>query len=164
MRRFAPPLVLIALLVVGCSSSASKTTTTLAPATASGQSGGQSATTKPPSYSGSSSSHYCELGRQVESSSHINPTANLKTSFQNFDKVANEFVSVAPAQIKGDAQTLVAGVKRLETVLQAANYDYTKINPADLQSLSNPQLAAAATRIAAYDSQVCGISSTSPTT
>jgi hypothetical protein len=154
MRRMLFLLAVAGCLIAGCGSSGSKPSTTAA------ASGSGTATTKAPSFSGSKSSDYCTLGRQVQSSSQINPTGDIKASFAAFDSVANKFLSVVPSQIKADAQTLVTAFRHFEQVVKNANYDYTKLSPADLQSLQDPNLKAAVDRITAYDAQVCGIGTT----
>jgi hypothetical protein len=148
-------LLIVAIGIAGCGSSSPKSTTA-----ATSASGGATATTKAPSFSGSGSSNYCNLARQVESSSKVNPTGDLKTTFANFDSVASKFLSVVPSAIKADAQTLVTEFKKFEQIMKNANYDFTKVAPADLQSLQDPNFKAAADRITAYDAQVCGVGTT----
>jgi hypothetical protein len=159
MRRIAPMLVVLGLFAVACGSSgSSKTAVTVASGSPSAGSG-STATTNAPSFSGSSSSNFCDLARSVENASGQNQT-DLKAAYDQFDKVANQFVSKAPSAIKADAQTLVNGVRQLETALKKANYDYAKVDPNAAQSINTPAFSSAATRVTAYLAQVCHVGTT----
>ena len=165
MRRALIPLALAIVILSACGGSSNKAavsannsaTTAAGGGSATTVSGG-TATTKPPSFSGSSNSNYCDTARRIESSQKINPTTDLKTAYQQFDKDASLFISIAPGPIKADARTLVDGVKKFEAALAAVNYDVTKIDPATIASLQDPNFKAAADRVVAYDKQVCGLS------
>ena len=157
MRRIVPLVAVVGLGIAGCGSSSTPKSQPAATTASGSQS---TATTKAPSFSGSGSSNYCTLARQVESSSKLQAGTDLKSTFANFDSLAGRFLSVVPSAIKSDAQTLVDAEKHLEQVLKAANYDFTKVNQADLQSFQDPKVTAAAAHIAAYDQQVCGITTT----
>ena len=144
------------VLLAGCSgkSSSSSSNTTTPPATTAGGS------TTVPSFVGSSSSAYCNLARQF--SQTLNPTSgDPKSLFAQFDTVSDRFQSTAPSAIKADADVVIGALKKLEMSFKNANYDVTKIMPADLAPIQDPKFTASTARIDAYDTQVCGL--TTPT-
>ena len=59
--------------------------------------------------------------------------------------------------IKADAKTLVDAVKQYENALRGVNYDFTKLTPAQLQAFRDPNVASAGTRVTAYLTQVCHV-------
>src|SRR5438270_11100847 len=143
MGRIAWLAVAIGLVVAGgCGSSGSKSSKAQSAATTAATS--QAASTTPPSFSGSSGSHYCQLAKDVEKKNSAQPNTDLKASFAQFDSEASQFLAAVPSSIKTDAQTLVDGIKKYEQVLQKANFDVTKVNPADLQTLQDPKFQQAA--------------------
>ena len=164
MRRAMLPIALAIVIFSACRGgsstkatvSANKSATTTAGGTTATASG-DTATTKAPSFSGSSNSNYCDTARRIEATAKANPSTDLKSSYQQLDKVAAQFIAIAPSAIKADAQTLIDGLKKLEKALAAANYDFTKVDPSTLAALQDPNFAAAAERISAYDKQVCGL-------
>jgi hypothetical protein len=155
MQRRLILVMVLGVAVVACGSS-KKTTASVSQTTAAGA--GATASTTAPSSSGSSNSRYCQLATSVVANSHAQPSPDPKATFANFDSEASQFLSLAPSAIKADAQTLVDGIRHYEQVLTNANFDYTKLTPADLQSLQDPKFQNAASRVAAYGAQVCGIS------
>ena len=62
----------------------------------------------------------------------------------------------APARIPTGGK-IRAGIKVLTKALADVNYDFTKITPAQVSSLENPNMVAASQHIVAYDQQVCGV-------
>jgi predicted negative regulator of RcsB-dependent stress response len=118
-------------------------------------------TTTVPKFSGSASSKYCSVARQFSQVAQANLASDPKTLFQEFDTLASQYLAVVPAVIKADANTLVSAIEQLETAVKAVNYDLTKISPAALAPVQAPMFTAAANRIDAYDSQVCGLTTTS---
>jgi hypothetical protein len=101
------------------------------------------------------------LANDVEKRNSAQPNTDLKGSFAQFDSEASRFLAAVPSSIRDDAHTVVDGIKQYEQVLQKANFDMSKLNPADLQLLRDPKFEQAAQRIGAYDAQVCGIGTTS---
>ena len=79
----------------------------------------------------------------------------------------------APAEIKDDVNTLADAFSKLDTFYAKYDYDQTKLleaaqkDPSVLQeatgALSDPKFEAAASRVAAYGTQVCGIEDSSTT-
>ncbi len=163
MRRAMLPTALAIVIFSACSGGSSNKATVSANKSATTTSGGTTATasgattTKAPSFSGSSNSNYCDTARRIEATAKANPSTDLKSSYQQLDKIAAQFIAIAPSAIKADAQTLIDGLKKLESALAAVNYDFSKIDPSTLATLQDPSFAAAAEHISAYDKQVCGL-------
>ena len=111
-------------------------------------------------FSGSSSSTFCNQVRSLQNTTKVNPSADLKTTFQAFDSVASQVGSSAPSAIKADIVILIEGLRKLRDALAAANYDFTKVDPATLQSLQDPKFKASTDRVNAYVQQVCGVNTT----
>ena len=167
MRRLLPVVAVLAILSLAgsaCGSSkkteAKATGTTAAGTQTTSASGSNSAssTTAPPNFSGSGNSKYCQLAKDVEAKSRPEGT-DLKATYAEFDKLADQFLAVVPSAIKTDAHTLVDGVKQIEGVLKDANWDITKVDQAKLQSFNDPKFEDASKRIDAYNEQVCGLKS-----
>jgi hypothetical protein len=162
LKRFGGAAVLSALVLAGCGGKGSSSTATTAAGPTTTVAAGS---TTAPSFTGSKTSKYCELARQLPSAAtaDLSDAAKMKALFQQFDTFAAQFLAVVPPAIKTDADTVVNGLKQLETSLKAVNYDVTKVDPSALSSLTDPKFIAATDRIDAYDSQVCGINTTSTT-
>lgn len=158
----AVSLVLVAGCGGGGSSNASSTTSTAAGSSsgATGNSGAGAATTAP-SFVGSANSAYCNLARNFSNSINPNLSNNPKAAFQQFDSVSGQFLSTAPSAIQADAQEVVSALKMVETAFKNVNYDVTKLKPTDLTAVQDPKFTASANRIDAYDTQVCGITTSS---
>jgi hypothetical protein len=154
MRRLASfCAVLVGLMAAaGCGGKSSSTTPTTTATT-----GGGITTTSVPKFSGSASSRYCGVARQFSQVAGANLSNDPKTLFQEFDSLATQYLAVVPSEIKTDATTVVDAIRQLETAFKAANYDVTKINPASLAPVQDPKFGAATNRIDAYDTQVCGL-------
>lgn len=166
MRRLLIPLLLTALPLAACGGGSSSAKTASAGATKSTVStlaGGQvgatatTASTKPPNFSGNSGSSWCDLDRSLQNSTQLqNAMKDPHTWASQLDSIASSAENKAPGAIKDDVKTVVSALRVLEKALSDANYDFTKVNPAQLSSLNTPNLTAAADRITAYDKQVCG--------
>lgn len=158
MRRLIFIVTLVGIVGFACSSS--KSTKTSSDTTAAG---GTTGSTKAPHFSGSSTSDYCDLARsfaKVPASISSDP----KAAFAQFDSLVGRLLKTVPSTIKGDANTLVAGIRTLEDAVKAANYDVKNVNPAALSTLQDPKFMTASDRIDEYDQQVCKIDNTTTTT
>jgi hypothetical protein len=67
----------------------------------------------------------------------------------------------APSAIKPDALIVLTAVANLFKALEAANYDYTKIDPSALAAVSSPAVTTAEAHLEAYVKTNCGFSVTS---
>jgi hypothetical protein len=66
----------------------------------------------------------------------------------------------APSAIKPDAVVVLSAVANLLKALEAANYDYTKIDPKALAAVSSPPVTAAEAHLETYVKANCGFSVT----
>ncbi len=107
-------------------------------------------------------SSFCNLSRNFGSNLNLSGSGDLKAKFQQFDSMVSQFQSQAPAEIKADVNTLVGAVRQFEDSVKSHNYT---VDPSYLAPFSDPKLTQASTRIADYDTRVCGITApTTPTT
>jgi hypothetical protein len=147
MRRLLIPLILAALPLAACGGGSSTAKTASEAATKSTIS----------NFSGNRGSNWCDLDRSLQNSTQFqNAMKDPRTWSRQLDSIASGAASKAPSAIKADVQTVVSALRVLEKALSDANYDFTKLNPAEMSGLNSPNLAAAADRITAYDKQVCG--------
>jgi len=157
MRRLACLVVAGVLLAAGCGSSKKSSATATTAATTSTTGVGISSTTAP-TFSGSQNSSFCNAARQFAGIDVSKVASDPKAFFLQFDQLAGQLVAEAPSEIKADATTVVNAIKQIETAVKAVNYDQTKLDPASLAFLQDPKFTAAGSRIGAYATQVCGIS------
>jgi hypothetical protein len=174
-RRLLLTVALVALAAAACGSSSksagpSTTPTSTAsnstlPPTSSGQS---AATTPTKSFSGSSSSSFCDLARKDKAyfSNSKNVASKtppeLKALYGKLVPALEQAAAAAPSEIKGDFDTYVTEVKKIDAAFAAAQYNLENLDPTTLQKLNTPQIEAAFANIDQYTSQVCHI--TTPTT
>jgi hypothetical protein len=88
-------------------------------------------------------------------------------SKEDLDKVQaalGRLQSAAPSEIKGDVDTVAAGIEKLAAVFAKYDYDPAKLAQASADfaeftsAIQDPAFAAAGERLGAYFQQVCGIS------
>jgi hypothetical protein len=65
-------------------------------------------------------------------------------------------LDTAPAEIKGDLQTVTAASARLLSALEDAGYDVSKVSLNALQGLSPDEIGPPGNRVAAYVASHCG--------
>ncbi len=167
-----------ALAACGGDDSGSATATTggssgsEAPAASDG--GSSAGTTAVPNFSGSGGDKFCSQAKGFQDSFGANDFSNssdpaaLKDQFAKAEDALKQLESSAPDEIKADVKTVSAAFSSLISVFESANYDFTKLaqDPAalaKLESFSGQEVTDASTRIEAYFSQVCGISTTDTT-
>lgn len=83
--------------------------------------------------------------------------AGLKQEAQRFQALESEVVKSAPSSLKADITTVFGAVSQFYAALAKANYDYTKVDPTSLTSMSAPAVVAAEARLDAYTKNTCGI-------
>lgn len=88
--------------------------------------------------------------------------SDLKSIYSGLDAKLEQMKSDVPSAIKGDFDTYITFIKKIQTALANANYDYTKLAVSDLTSLADPKLGTAAQHISQYFTQNCGF--TTPST
>ena len=82
---------------------------------------------------------------------------DLKSEYDGLDAKLEQMKSDVPDAIKSDFDTYITFIKKIQTALAKANYDYTKLAVSDLTGLADPKLASAGAHIGEYLSQHCGI-------
>lgn len=82
---------------------------------------------------------------------------DLKGEVEQEEAIEAAVLKIAPKEIKGDLNTLFGALNEYFDAIKKADYDYTKIDPAVLTSISDPKVEAAEQRIDAYIQTTCGI-------
>ncbi len=107
---------------------------------------------------------FCAQSRKIDAATNKIDAESLPMNEQfkkTFDEVLpmmEDAIKVAPAEIKGDAETLVTGIKELKKQLEANDYDITKV---DASLLNSPEFNKASDAMDAYGRDVCGIADSS---
>ncbi len=136
------------------------------------------ADTTAPSFDGDSNSEFCQAARDLEASdigtSLTTGEGDLKGDLEKVEAAIGELKDKAPDEIKADIDTFANGVQQIKDFYAKYDYDQAKVlaaaqkDPAVMQqaiaAFSDADFTAASSRIAAYGSQVCGISDTTETT
>ncbi len=112
--------------------------------------------------SSSSPAKYCDVARSLSQEVKVTASTDFRATFAQFDSFADKFLAAVPTPIKEDANTVISGIRELETALRAVNFDVNKLDVNSLKTLSDPKFTAAGNRLADYNSKNCGI--TTPTT
>jgi hypothetical protein len=100
-----------------------------------------------------------ELATAMNSSAASAATAGTDPKAQILAARAatNKMVGSAPAAIKSDVQVLVTASNAMYDALAKVDYDYSKLNAADMAGMSAPNVAAAEQHLLAYVKGTCGI-------
>lgn len=141
---------------------------------ASDTSSGSAGTTAAPNFSGSGGEKFCSQAQGFEQTlgssdfGQSSDPAQLKDNFAKAQDALKTLEKSAPDEIKADVKTVSDAFTSLIAVFESANYDVTKLTQdpaalAKLESFSGQEVQDASTRIEAYFSQVCGISTTDTT-
>jgi hypothetical protein len=156
MFRTRPGLAACGLLLVAltaCSSgskSASSSSTAPAPTTT---------LRVDTSFTGQGSANFCNLAKSYNDQSKnvgsATTPAELRTVVRDGQAAISQAVSAAPAEIKGDVQTIAAGFGDIADAFDKAGYDATKVSPNSLQKLQTPEFQTATIRFQAYLRNVC---------
>ena len=156
-RRIAAAL-LAAVAMAGCGSSGKKATTTTAAASAAvttlttvKATGGGSFCTKVADAINNGVSKAAQAFQQGRTPDQ------LKTEFEQTRKAEQDALSGAPSEIKADLQVLISASNKVFDALSAANYDFTKVDPAALSSVNTPAVQTASQHVTAYVKDHCGI-------
>ena len=167
-------------VLTGSAGTAAKTAATAAASSAATNSStttASGASTTVPKFSRSGSGDLCSYAKQVSASDlgrELAGSSNLKDTFTKLDEVYKQVQDKAPSEIKADVNTVIAGVKKIEALYAKYDWDAAKFaagaaqDPAQFtdmeKTLSDPQFTAAAERVGAYFSKVCGIDTGESTT
>ncbi len=145
--RLAALALAAAVVLVGCSSKAPSS----APATT------RSFVTLPPTTAGSRASDdpFCSsLSTYNERFQRMDLGANdpqkLKSAMQEASAAISDAQGKAPEEIRSDVAVLSRGFQQFVTILEQANYDFTKLTLAQVQQLQTPEFTAAGQRVDTY--------------
>ncbi|HXR41245.1 MAG TPA: hypothetical protein VN738_02490 [Acidothermaceae bacterium] len=177
-RLFVAGVTAIAIgtMAVGCSSNSPKSTAAGSTATASATalatdtaaaSDTAAPTSSAPSVkpgSGKGSSFCKELEQVAAYTNSIGDDATdtpdqMKKSIELYNGVKSSLEKSAPAEIKADLTTLFNYLDQIYGAIAKANYDFTKLDPTVLASLSanEAQIQAAGDHVTQYVQTACGI-------
>jgi hypothetical protein len=177
-RLFVAGVTAIAIgtMAVGCSSNSPKSTaagsTATAGATASATDTAAASDTAAPTSSapsvkpgsGKGSSFCKELEQVAAYTNSIGDDATdtpdqMKKSIELYNGVKSSLEKSAPAEIKADLTTLFNYLDQIYGAIAKANYDFTKLDPTVLASLSanEAQIQAAGDHVTQYVQTACGI-------
>lgn len=169
--RAGTALIGIAFFVAACGSSGSKAASPgssslskSSPSTS--QAPAPSPSSKPPKVAkAGSGGSFCDKARSEEAASAKDAEALTSGNPQQLKQLEEKelselkgFVSSAPSQIRGAVAILAAGDQKLFSALQAAGFDYSKLDPTTISAFDTPQFTQAADQITAYLASTCGIS------
>jgi hypothetical protein len=161
-RKLIVVCAIAAIGMAACSSSSKSASTATNPSGASttiGSSGNGSGSN---SGGGSGGGDFCNKvksdAQAFSNSGFTGKTAqDLKSEYDGLDAKLEQMKSDVPDAIKSDFDTYITFIKKIQTALAKANYDYTKLAVSDLTGLADPKLASAGEHIGLYLSQHCGI-------
>jgi len=98
------------------------------------------------------------LGTQLPALMASGTTDAWKTYLDQTAAANQQLVDAAPPEVKASVKTLQDGTLALKSMMEAANYDVTKIGAAKLiQQLQTPERVAAITNLSTYVQTKCGI-------
>ena len=86
----------------------------------------------------------------------VDPTT-IKQDVQQEQALESQILKAAPNAIKPDLVTIFGATDKLYAALAAANYDYSKLDAASVDSLETPQVTTAEQNITSYMKNTCGI-------
>lgn len=164
--RLAPIALVVGAIVMvsGCNSTktgASATTAASAAANASVDSAApvDSAAAAAPVKATGGGKFCTQLAAAMNSSAASAATAGTdpKAEILAARAATDKIVSNAPSAIKADVEVLVKASDAMYDALAKADYDYSKLTPADTAGLSAPDVAAAEQHLQDYVKGTCGI-------
>lgn len=124
--------------------------------------GGVSTTVRPvdASFTGQTAP-FCALAKTYsERSGGVNRATTpdeLRVGVQESRIAIDQVAGTAPAEIKGDAQTLANAFTKLFIELEKANFDPARVSLAAFAPLQEPEFAQSTVRFQTYLRTVCGI-------
>ena len=81
--------------------------------------------------------------------------SNLRSTFEHAAAQLDVAVRFAPVAIRADVRIIADAYGKFFHAFQAANYDFTKINQADLSAIADARVRAASQHIEAYVAAHC---------
>lgn len=114
-------------------------------------------------FEGDADSEFCVRSRQAASeelTDPFSPGLDAAETERRLELVRERFSAVArfaPVELEADLDALVAALESMASTLEAVDYDLSRLTEADRASFDGSGFGAAAARIDAYQSQVCGL-------
>lgn len=82
---------------------------------------------------------------------------SIKASVEEFKSIESGVLKSAPGAIKADLGTLFGALDQFYGSLAKANYDFTKVDPSVMATLSTPAVQTAEQHVTDYMKNTCGI-------
>ncbi len=130
------------------------------------------ASTGAPDFSGEGGGEFCSQAQGFDEvfgdeAFQSNDPADLEDQFNASQQALADLENSAPDEIKEDVGVIADALAGLIEVFEAANYDFTALaqDPeaiAQLEAFSSSEITDASTRVEAYLTEVCGISTEDP--
>jgi hypothetical protein len=109
-------------------------------------------------FTGDDSDRFCELARELDDQDPFEQGEfDLAEAFRDAVDSIDEIIGVAPAEIRGDFETLQEGLQEVALAIEEADGDLFAVDPERLESLEDARYEQAADRIDTYLRDVCGI-------
>lgn len=120
-------------------------------------------TGEPPVFDGDPHSEFCQRSRESAERPVLDPFApgleprEVELRFRALAQRFGEFADVAPEPLADDLTLLDERFGELSEMLEGAGYDFGRLaeEGADISAFDDPEFAAVAERLAAYQEQVC---------
>lgn len=151
----------VVTLLTGCSGRGAGSASP-SPSPSAGLAPAATATTGPltvdTTFTGLGSQAYCSMSKSyADAAARLgpHPDAELRQLYEDAARDIQSAAAVAPAEIKGDVQTVAAGFGALISALRNVDYDFTKL-PADVvTTFMADDFRRASIRLTAYAKNVC---------
>jgi hypothetical protein len=108
-----------------------------------------------PVFAGEADSEYCRLAGELITVDLEDAPESLRAFYERFDESADQLAELAPDDIAEDVERFVAGVRSIREPLEAAGFESSKLDPAEVPVLQDPEFPASGNRVVAYSQQVC---------
>lgn len=157
-RRVVAVASLAFVVLAGCSGSSESADRDEAVVTSSSTS-----TAPAPTFTGDADSPFCRLLETADERPVRDPfeagldPREVEIRMRALQLRFGEFADVAPSELSGEIEQLVASLDELDETLADAGYDFGTLaeQDADVSAFDAPAFADTATRIGAYRDQVC---------
>ena len=100
-------------------------------------------------------SDFCGARGGITAPNPAQSSNDLKTNMDQAAAQLEKAKQYAPSEIKADVSTVAAAYNKFYDAMKKANYDFSKVNPAELQSINTPEVQAAGQRITAWADAHC---------
>jgi hypothetical protein len=151
--------VAVVVLASGCSSKAKSTATS--GSTPTGAAAVASDSASPTKVVATGGGNFCKQVAQSMNAASVSAAGSdattIKQDVQQYQALKTVVLKSAPGTIKGDLTTLFGAVDKMYSALAAANYDFTKVDPATITALESPAVATAEQHVNDYIKNTCGI-------